>query len=56
MDISLVNLFGVAVVAFRVPFTLGFFPRFRVPSIVMELLGGIIIGPAVLGWISPVRL
>ncbi len=53
MDVSLVNLLGVSVVAFLVPFVLGFFPRLRVPSVVLELVAGIIIGPAVLGWIEP---
>lgn len=53
MEISLVNLFGVAVIAFAVPFVLGFFPRLRVPAIVLELIAGIIVGPAVLGWIEP---
>lgn len=53
MEISLVNLFGVAVIAFAVPFMLGFFPRLRVPPIVLELIAGIIVGPAVLGWIEP---
>lgn len=51
--ISLVNLLGVSVIAFLVPFTLGFVPRLRVPSIVLELLAGYVFGPAVLGWIYP---
>ena len=51
--ISLFNLLGVAVIAFLVPFTLGFFPRLRIPSIVLELLAGYVFGPAVLGWIRP---
>ncbi len=51
--ISLVNLLGVSVIAFLVPFTLGFVPRLRVPSIVLELLAGYVFGPAVLGWIGP---
>ena len=51
--ISLVNLLGVSVIAFLVPFTLGFVPRLRVPSIVLELLAGYVFGPAVLGWIRP---
>lgn len=53
MDVSLVNLFGVTVIAFAVPFVLGFFPRLRVPAVVVELLAGIVVGPAVLGWIEP---
>ena len=53
MELTLVNLLGVSIVAFSVPFILGFFPRVRVPSVALELVAGIIIGPAVLG--SPPR-
>ena len=51
--VSLVNLLGVSVIAFLVPFTLGFVPKLRIPSIVLELLAGYVFGPAVLGWIYP---
>jgi Kef-type K+ transport system membrane component KefB len=51
--VSLVNLLGVSIIAFLVPFTLGFVPRLRIPSIVLELLAGYVFGPAVLGWIYP---
>ena len=53
MELTLVNLLGVAIVAFFVPFILGFFPRVRIPSVTLELVAGILIGPAVLGWIEP---
>ena len=53
MQLTLVNLLGVAIVAFCVPFVLGLFPRVRIPSLTLELVVGIIIGPAVLGWIEP---
>src|SRR5215510_526914 len=53
MHLTLVNLLGVAIIAFVVPFVLGFFPRVRIPSATLELVAGIIIGPAVLGWIEP---
>src|SRR5262245_36572819 len=53
MHITLVNLLGVAMVAFFVPFVLGFFPRVRIPAVTLELVAGIILGPAVLGWIEP---
>ncbi|HET6897059.1 MAG TPA: cation:proton antiporter, partial [Vicinamibacteria bacterium] len=53
MHLTLVNLLGVAMVAFCVPFLLAFFPRVRIPSVTLELVAGIIIGPAVLGWIEP---
>ena len=52
MHLTLVNLLGVALIAFFVPFVLGFFPRVRIPSVALELVAGIIIGPAVLGWIE----
>ena len=52
MHLTLVNLLGVAVIAFAVPFVLGFFPRARVPAVALELIAGIIVGPAVLGWIE----
>src|SRR5262245_16605422 len=51
MQLTLANLLGVAIVAFFVPFILGFFPRVRIPSVTLELVAGIIIGPAVLGWV-----
>src|SRR5262245_14215364 len=53
MHLTLVNLLGVATIAFCVPFILGFFPRVRIPSVTLELVAGIIVGPAVLGWIEP---
>jgi Kef-type K+ transport system membrane component KefB len=34
------------------PLVLGLFPRIRLPSIVLEILLGIVIGPQVLGWVS----
>jgi Kef-type K+ transport system membrane component KefB len=45
----LFNLFGISVLAFGVPFVLGFFPRLRVPAIVLEIVAGILVGPQVLG-------
>jgi Kef-type K+ transport system membrane component KefB len=53
MHLTLVNLLGVAIIAFCVPFILGFFPRVQIPSVTLELVTGIIVGPAVLGWIKP---
>lgn len=53
MHLTLVNLLGVATIAFFVPFVLGFFPRARVPAAALELVAGIIVGPAVLDWIEP---
>ena len=44
------NLLIIVAVAFAVPFALGLLPRVRLPSVVLELTLGIIVGPAVLGW------
>lgn len=52
MEGEIGNLFGIAVVAFLVPFVAGFFPRLRVPTTVLEILAGILVGPAVLGWLQ----
>jgi Kef-type K+ transport system membrane component KefB len=43
----------VVAAAFLAPLALGFFPRLRVPAIVVEILLGIIVGPSVLGWVTP---
>ena len=43
------NLLVVVGVAFAAPFVLGLFPRLRLPSVVLELIAGIVIGPSVLG-------
>jgi Kef-type K+ transport system membrane component KefB len=48
-DVAFGNLFGVCLVAFLIPFTLAFFPKIRLPAIVVELVAGIILGPSVLG-------
>lgn len=40
----------VAAVAFLVPLVLGFAPRLRVPSIVLEIVAGFAIGPHGFGW------
>jgi Kef-type K+ transport system membrane component KefB len=39
-------------VAFIAPLALGFVPRLRLPSVVIEILLGIVIGPAGLGWVK----
>jgi Kef-type K+ transport system membrane component KefB len=46
------GLLIVMAVAFAVPFLLGLVPRVRVPSIVLEIVVGIAIGPAVLGFVE----
>src|SRR5262249_4133172 len=50
--ISFGGLAVVAAAALAAPLALGLFPRIRLPSIVLEILLGIVIGPHVLGWVS----
>ena len=47
------DLLIVVAVAFAANLALGFFPAVRVPAIVLEILLGIVIGPSVLGWVTP---
>lgn len=50
MDLSFSGLVVVAVVALAAPLVIGLVPGLRLPSAVLEIVGGIIVGPAVLGW------
>src|SRR5215472_12981974 len=50
-DVSFTNLLVIAAVAVLAPLTVGFAPRLRVPAVVLEIIGGIIIGPSGLGWV-----
>ena len=43
------SLLIVVAVAFAAPFILGLFPRVRLPSVVLEIVAGIVVGPSVLG-------
>jgi Kef-type K+ transport system membrane component KefB len=43
----------VALLAFAVPLVLGLFPRLRLPSVVVEIIAGIVVGPSVLDWVQP---
>jgi Kef-type K+ transport system membrane component KefB len=59
MDLAFTNLLIVVAVGFGAPLALGFFPRVRLPSVVLEIIAGIVVGPAILGWVSvdePVRV
>jgi Kef-type K+ transport system membrane component KefB len=47
------NLLIVVAVGLLAPLALGFFPRLRLPAIVLELVLGIAIGPSGLGWVKP---
>jgi Kef-type K+ transport system membrane component KefB len=46
------GLLILVVVAFGAPFLLGLAPRLRLPSVVFEIVVGIVIGPSVLGWVK----
>jgi Kef-type K+ transport system membrane component KefB len=48
---SFSGLLIVTVVAFGAPFVLGLFSRVRLPSVVLEIVAGIVVGPSVLGWV-----
>jgi len=53
VEISFTSLAIVAAAGFAAPLVLGFFPRLRLPSVVLEIVLGILIGPSVLGWAQP---
>jgi Kef-type K+ transport system membrane component KefB len=46
------DLLIVAAVAFAAPFLLGLFPGLRLPSVVLEIVAGIVIGPSILGLVE----
>jgi Kef-type K+ transport system membrane component KefB len=47
------GLLLIVVVAFAAPFLLGLAPSLRLPSVVLEIVAGIAIGPSILGWVHP---
>ena len=49
--ISFTSLLIVGAVAIAVPLFLGLVPAVKVPAVVLEILGGILVGPTVLGWV-----
>src|SRR4051794_760637 len=48
---SFSGLLIITLVAFGAPFLLGLFPRVRLPSVVLEIVAWIVVGPSVLGWV-----
>ncbi len=50
--LSFTNLLMVSAIALAAPLLLGAFPRIRLPAVVLEILAGIAVGPAGLGWVE----
>src|ERR671913_2059 len=51
-DIPLTGVLVVAAIAFAVPLVLGLAPTLRLPSVVLGMVAGIVIGPAILGLVE----
>jgi Kef-type K+ transport system membrane component KefB len=51
-DISLTGVLVVAAIAFAVPLVLGLAPTLDLPSVVLEIVVGIVIGPAIFGLVE----
>ena len=51
-EIDFSGLLLVAAVAFSAPLLLGLAPGLRLPAVVLEIVAGIAIGPAGLGWVE----
>ena len=51
-DVEFTNLLVVAVIALLAPLTLGLAPALRFPSVVLEIVAGVIVGRQVLGWVE----
>ncbi|HET7304675.1 MAG TPA: cation:proton antiporter [Segeticoccus sp.] len=57
--LTFTGLLVVGVVAVAVPLLLELVPSLPLPSLVLEIVGGIVVGPAVLGWVhvdAPVQV
>ena len=52
MEPEFTNLLIICAVAFAAPFLLGLAPALRLPAVVLEIVAGIAIGPAGLGWVE----
>jgi Kef-type K+ transport system membrane component KefB len=59
LAISFNSVLIIAVIAVLAPVLLGLLPRLPVPGAVLEVIAGIVVGPAVLGWVridAPVQV
>jgi Kef-type K+ transport system membrane component KefB len=52
VHVSFTSLAIVAAVAFAAPLALGLVPAVRLPAVVLEIVLGIVVGPALLGWVK----
>ncbi|HEX7277097.1 MAG TPA: cation:proton antiporter, partial [Acidimicrobiales bacterium] len=50
--LSFGNLLVVAVIAVTAPLLVGLVPKLRVPAVVLEIVAGIVVGPAGFGWVE----
>ena len=50
--LSFTGLLAVSLIAVAAPLVAPALPRVKVPSVVLEILAGIIVGPSVLGWVE----
>ncbi|MEA2826482.1 MAG: hypothetical protein QOG43_921, partial [Actinomycetota bacterium] len=50
--LSFGNLLVVAAIAVAAPLLLGLVPSLRVPAVVLEIVAGIVVGPAGFGWVE----
>jgi Kef-type K+ transport system membrane component KefB len=53
---SLIDLLIVSVIAALTPIVAGLLTRLRVPQVVILIIGGVLVGPQVLGWADPAGL
>jgi Kef-type K+ transport system membrane component KefB len=51
-DVSFTGLLIVVVIAAAAPLLLGLAPKLRVPSVVLEIVAGIVVGPSGLKWVK----
>lgn len=52
MELDFGNLLGILGVALIAPLIVNVVPQLRVPSVALEIVLGIVVGPAVLGWVE----
>src|ERR1700756_794010 len=52
-DVHFTDLLIVVAIGLLAPLMLGFFPRLRLPAIVLEIVLGIAVGPSGLGLVKP---